>query len=39
MKRIAFQSWEQAYQASVDGGLVEASVPTMMAVLQKKRTD
>ncbi|XP_066342755.1 uncharacterized protein [Miscanthus floridulus] len=39
MKRIAFQSWEQAYQASVGGGLVEASVPTMTAVLQKKRTD
>ena len=39
MKRIAFQSWEQAYRASVGGGLVEASVPTMAAVMQKKRTD
>lgn len=40
MKKIAFQSWEQAYQASVvGGGLVEASVPTMTAVLHRKRTD
>jgi hypothetical protein len=38
MKKIAFQSWKQAYQVSIGGGLVEASVPTMTAVLQKKRT-
>jgi hypothetical protein len=30
---VVFQSWEQAYQASVGDGLIDASVSTMTTML------